>query len=65
MPAILGITSVLLGLALILADEHVSRAVWRRAGGLRQRSHARADPVRGGRRGADHLAALTAVSPSA
>lgn len=31
MPAIVGIASVLLGLALILADEHVSRAVWRRA----------------------------------
>lgn len=31
MPAVLGIVAIALGLACILADEHVSRAVWRKA----------------------------------
>lgn len=31
MPAILGLSALLLGLVLILADQHLSRAVWRRA----------------------------------
>ena len=31
MPAVLGIVAILLGLACILADEHISRKVWRTA----------------------------------
>ena len=31
MPALLGLAILLVGLVLILADQHVSRAVWRRA----------------------------------
>lgn len=31
MSAILGIVALFLGLALIMADQHLSRAVWRRA----------------------------------
>jgi formate-dependent nitrite reductase membrane component NrfD len=31
MPAVLGIVAILLGLACIMADEHISRKVWRAA----------------------------------
>ena len=31
MPGILGLTAIALGLACILADQQISRAVWRRA----------------------------------
>lgn len=31
MPALLGIAALLVGLGMIVADQHVSRAVWRRA----------------------------------
>lgn len=31
MPAVLGLAAIILGLASILADEHISRRVWRTA----------------------------------